>query len=174
MSKPKTIAERIDDIRARIAALSNERHELIAQQRSRVEVGESINRLLSHWQDKGETAIVRELQRAAVGSAPEVLTVKGNAAVSITPGNAPLALDLGPLLVALFGDVLRTRIGELLEQVPEGVESATRRARTTEIDRELDRVESEEESLIEQSEIDGDPIVRRPDARPEIVLALKM
>jgi len=172
MSKPKTIAERIGDIRTRIAALSDERRELIVQQRNRAELRESINRLLSHWRDKGEAAIVRELQRAACGFAPEVLTIKGNAAVSVTPGNAPLALDLGPLLSALFADVLRSRIGELLEQVPEGVESATRRARTAEIDRKLDRLESEEESFIEQSEAEGTPIGRRPDARPEIVLAV--
>lgn len=44
-------------------------------------------------------------------------------------------------------------------------------ARLTEIDAELDLLDTEEEQLGEMPDLDGDPIIRRTDARPEIILA---
>jgi hypothetical protein len=46
-------------------------------------------------------------------------------------------------------------------------------ARLTEIGSDLDRLEAEEEALIDASELEGQPIARRPNARPEIILALQ-
>lgn len=174
MSKPKSIADRVDAIRIDVSTLQCERRFLQSQRQSREELRESVRALIGHWRRKGEAAIARELQRAATGFAPEPLTVKGNAAVTIAPGNAPFSVDVGPLLLALFPEYVERRLFALMDAVPEGMDSAARRARLAEIDGELDRLESEEEALIEQSEIMGSPIDRRADARPEIVLASKV
>ena len=81
------------------------------------------------------------------------------------PGLLMDAVGFEPFAAALTAgleDVVTT------ELTPEQV-----RVRLIEIGRDLDRLELQEEALIDKSERDGQPIERRPDARPEIVLALQ-
>jgi hypothetical protein len=57
-----------------------------------------------------------------------------------------------------------------LQAVPESLGGAERIARLDAIATELDTLEREEEALIEAAENEGHEVMRRPDARPEIVI----
>jgi hypothetical protein len=168
----KPSADRITDTRGRISALQAERAAVTAQTRSRAECVTAIDALLDHWQRKGDAALAREAARLAAGQPAEFLTVKGTAAVASGVGLAPFALDLSALMVALLGRAaVRVAILDAIERVPEGLSADQRGARLREIEAELDELEDAEERLIESSEASNHPIARRPDARPEIVLA---
>ena len=74
------------------------------------------------------------------------------------------------MLAALLGaDVLAAVLNR---RVPndEAPDAAARSARIVAIDSELDRIEREEEAEIVRRQAAGNPIPRRGDARPEIVL----
>lgn len=161
--------EEVEALRARIAALQPERQTLVLQARTRAEVRAEIERTVAHWQERGAAALTRELQRAALGAAPDLLTADGTGPAA--GGVAHVRLDLGPLLVAVLGPAaVRKALVGALDAVPEGMPAEARAARLAEIDAELGQLEAEEERLVEMSELDGDPIARRPDARAEIVL----
>ena len=162
--------EEIEALRARIAALQAERRTIALQARARAEVRAEIERTVAHWSLLGAATLTREVQRAALGAAPELLTAHG--AGPAAGGVANMRLDLGPLLVSVLGAAaVRKALLATLDAVPEGLDAEARAARLAEIDADLDRLEAEEEKLVEMSELDGDPIARRPDARPEIILA---
>lgn len=172
MKNKKPTTDRIGELRDRIAESQSERATLAAQKRSRAECVASIDALLDHWQSKGADSLAREAARLAAGQPAEFLTAKGNAAVAGALGAAPFALDLSALLVSLMGrDAVRAVLTSAIERIPAGLSASERRARLREIDAELDTIEGEEERLIEESEATAQPIARRSDARPEIVLA---
>lgn len=83
-------------------------------------------------------------------------------------------VDLGPVLCALLGPA--TVAGMLASMVESSYAdtpgSADRAAELAEIDSELDRLEREEEREVCRLEVAGQRVVRRADARPEIVLEL--
>lgn len=165
--------EEVEALRVCIAALHADRTALQAQQRNRAAVGATVAALVDRWHAAGVDALGREIQRAAAGGPPDLMSVHGAVIIPKAPGVSPLSLDLGPLLTALLGPKAITRaLAGLLDQVPEGLDATARADRLTTIERELDRLEAEEERAIEMSELDGDPIERRPDARPEIILVL--
>lgn len=162
--------EEVEPLRARIAALQAERRTIALQARTRADVRAEIERTVAHWSDRGAATLTREVQRAALGAAPDLLTAHG--AGPAAGGVAHVRLDLGPLLVSVLGaSAVRKALLATLDSVPEGLDAEARAARLAEIDAELDRLEGEEEKLVEMSELDGDPIARRVDARPEIILA---
>lgn len=164
-----THREEVAALRERITALQAERRTIELQARTRGAVRAEIERTVTDWQERGAAALTREVQRAALGATPDLLAVHG--AGSAAGGVAHVRLDLGPLLVSVLGAAaMRKALFATLEQVPEGLDAAARAARLVEIDAELDRLEAQEEQAIEMSELDGDPIERRGDARPEIVL----
>lgn len=68
--------------------------------------------------------------------------------------------------------VLLARIVEEVGDREPGLPSAERAQRLAEIDRELFRLETEEEQFIEQFEAEGQDVVRREDANPAAVLGL--
>lgn len=161
--------EEIEPLRARIAVLQAERRTIALQARTRADVRAEIERTVAHWHQRGAAVLVREVQRAALGAAPDLLTAHGTGPAA--GGIANVRLDLGPLLVSVMGAAaVRKALLATLDAVPEGLGAEARAARLAEIDADLDRLEAEEEKLVEMSELDGDPIARRPDARPEIVL----
>ena len=139
-------------LRKRIESLQAERAELQAQTRSRAEVSTLLDGMVTAWARAGQAALSREVHNAATGQPSQPLTLRDQ--------------NLGPLMVALLGaeNVALALQGALLS-VPEGLPSAARLARIAEIGTILDKLETEEESLI-----DGSGFERRPDARPEIVL----
>lgn len=167
----KTI-EKIATIRSKIDVLHTERAALLAQPVSRADVLRRVDDALTHWHTQGMAALSIELERATAGGRADIFTLRGNAITTGQPGAAPFALDLGPLLVALIGVApLRKLVAQAAERVPAGVESKARSSRLAMIAAELDDLEREEEQQIVLREIDGMPVDRRADARPEIVLA---
>lgn len=157
-------------LRERISALQAERQTLVFQARTRAEVRAEIEATVAHWQTIGAASLTRELQRAALGAAPDLLTAHGTGPAA--GGVAHVRLDLGPLLTAVLGPAaVRKALLATLDAVPEGMPAEARAARLAAIDADLEKLERDEERLVEMSQLDGDPIARRPDARPEIILA---
>lgn len=163
--------QQVAALRDRIAALQSERATIAQQARTRADVRAEIERTIAQWQERGAATLAREVQRAALGAAPELLTAHG--AGPAAGGVAHVRLDLGPLLVSVLGaGAMRKALLATLDAVPEGLDAAARAGRLAAIDADLDTTEREEERLICEAELLGDEIERRADARPEILLAL--
>lgn len=143
---------KIETLRARIVAIQAERAALLRQKRNRAQVIQSIDELVAHWAAEGADLVARELQRAAEGGPPDPLRLK---------------TDMGPMFAMLLGaDAVRAALLAGIEAVPVGFDEQDRADRLVTLGVELDRLEKDEEALCESGGID-----RRPDARPEIVLA---
>lgn len=161
----------ITSLRERIATLQAERRSIKAQPLCRGEVEFQVYALVDRLHSAGTEAIATELRRAAAGGVANPFQISGTSIV--VAGVAPVNLDVGSLLVALIGkDVVRKALLHSLAKVPQGITPQERAARLVEIGTELDNLEAEEERLIVDAEMFGEPITRRRDARPEIVLAV--
>lgn len=153
----------ITNLRRKIADLQAERRDVESRGRSRAEVRASIESFArgaaAAGRDRVDRAIIDDDLTAA-------FTLRDPA-----PGQYP---NIAPLLAALMGaDALAAALCVGLDAlIPEGMPPEARRVRLAEIAAELDKLETAEERLIEASEARGEPIARRPDCRPEIVLAL--
>lgn len=162
----------LKQLRERIAALQTERASINALRRSREQVQATVDRWLSTAEAQGKAALQLAVDRVQAGQALAPCQVHGNAAVYQSPGAAPFSIDLGPLLVALVGKAaIQKRLATLVDDLPDGLAPTAREQRLTAIDAELLRLETEEEARIVEMEQAGEPVLRRPDARPEIVLA---
>ena len=140
---------KIEKLRADIARLQAERAELLRVKRSRTEVGECIQHLAAHWHSEGQRILTRELQRLSEGG----------------PGD-PLG-TFGPLIAMMVGrDAVAAALTAALPTVPEGLPPQARADALVTNGVALDRAERAEEAICEAEGID-----RRPDARPEIMLA---
>jgi len=112
-------------------------------------------------------------------------TIKPNQFADATAFHAPVqggqsheiiaAADTGPLLAFLFGDTIKEKFADAIQQsdYKEGPPAAERPKMIKDISAELDQLEFQEEQIIVEAEGVGIPIPRRPDARPEIVLKLE-
>jgi hypothetical protein len=173
MSKPikqLTAFDQVVTLRERIAKLQAERIRLTASKRSRAEVATMLDATVSSWALTGHAVLAREVNRAAAGLPVELLSLRGVVPVPAAPGAASISLSAGPLLVALMGaDAVKSALAATLSTVPEGMPTTARLARIAEIASELNKLEAEEEALIDAA--DG-AIERRADARPEIILAV--
>ncbi len=159
--------EQVDALREKIVARQAERKALQAQARSRAEVVALVDEKVAEWGATGAKVATLALSCAAAGSTYSPLKVEGRA---FDLGRA--TVDLGALMVALLGaQAVRAALLRGIDDVPVGLDRKAKAARLAAIERELDTLEAEEEALIEQSEAEGEPIQRRPNARPEIVLA---
>jgi hypothetical protein len=167
--KKPTTAEAVDTLREKIAALYAERAGLESQQRSREEVREH----LVEYVEKCHADGLQHLRDSLIALADGAHRIDPIPA-PVTPPmpTMPPLAAVGPALAILMGkeQLLSTLCRNLEEAVPEGVSRAERRTRIAKINTELDTLEAEEESLIERSEELGDPIARRPDARPDVIL----
>jgi hypothetical protein len=106
------------------------------------------------------------------GQAFAPLYVHGNAAVFQSPGAAPFSLDMGPLLISVLGKAaIKKTLSALVDELPDGLEPVAKAKRLAAIEAELLRLETEEEEIIVELEQAGETILRRADARPEIILA---
>lgn len=165
----------LEKIRDQIAILQVERAALIAPHRGRKVVTDLIAGYLAHAEAAGRAALATALLRADAGQALAPFTVKGAAVVSSAPSAAPFAVDMSGLLVALFGaERLKALLHELCSEIPEIPETPDPELRETQlrkIESELHALELKEEALICRLESEGAKVSRRPDARPEIVLA---
>jgi hypothetical protein len=156
----------IEELRARLRALQAERTVLAAQSRDRSQVVATVRQAVEHAHAAFVAQTRVALQVVAAGRSfespfkGEVLTV---GRVQVLEG------IVGALGVEAVMDMLLRQI----DCVPEGLTHDVRAARLAEIDRDIERIENAEEDLIEASEAAGTPIVRRADARPEIVLRVR-
>ena len=83
-----------------------------------------------------------------------------------------MSLDLGPLLLALLGKaVAKKALSAYVDELPEGLAPKARASRLAAIESELHLLETSEEAAIVDAEQHGEVILRRADARPEIILA---
>jgi hypothetical protein len=155
----------IAKVRSRIHALHTERRALEGQPRSRQEVAERVRCAVSRWRDEARKDMELALREIASGGFGAMLMAQ---VIPARYGSSDALL--GPVLALVLGDTLTNAMLQHLEAVPEGMEAADRTARLTEISEELDALETEEEALICQGEDRGDFVLRRGDARPEIVL----
>jgi Flp pilus assembly protein TadB len=162
----------LNQLRERIAALQTERASINALRRSREQVQATVDRWLSIAEAQGKAALQLAVDRAQAGQALAPCQVQGNAAVYQSPGAAPFSIDLGPLLVALVGKTaIQKRLAALVDDLPDGLAPTAKAQHLEAIADELLRLETEEEARIVEMEQAGETVLRRPDARPEIVLA---
>ena len=105
------------------------------------------------------------------GSRIDILEAQG-----LRNSDASVLTDLAPMLCALFGPELKARLGEAIKALPraQGPALKDRPARLQHLRDELDKLERGEERLIREAEAAGEPLERRGDARPEIVLAIDL
>lgn len=158
--------------RHKIAALQAERSELLGLCRNRAMVMAAVDAWLAAAEAQGQAALELAVNRAQAGQAFAPCHIAGNAAVIEAPGAAPFSVDLGPLLVALIGaKPLRKHLAALVNELPEGLGPDAKAQRLHEIGAILDELEAAEEALIVELELAGEDVLRRADARPEIVLA---
>jgi hypothetical protein len=159
----------IESARLKITALQRERMALEQQKASRAEVRAKVAALVNGWE---EAAVKRSglqllwmardghdsgLARADIGDA----------------GYDGLYAVLGPLLVSMLGaEHVTNCLLAGIESVPESLDKPARLARIAAINLELDRLEAEEEGLICAAEAQGLQVLRRPNARPEVILAV--
>jgi hypothetical protein len=159
----------IESLRVTIASLKCEQKTLTNQVRSRSEVVAHVEHCAAKWEREAQASVHRTLNVLAYGHSTALM----RAEVIDGTTQAPSEAEIGPLLTGLLG---AARVVEFLlagiDTVPEGLDTSDRLARLSVVNAELDRIEVEEERLIEASEYTSTLVPRRPDARPEIVLAL--
>lgn len=91
-----------------------------------------------------------------------------------TPDASAAVEQVFALLIATNRDAVRGMMAGAIADALEGkrpLSAEDRAARLREIDAEADRLERAEEALVRAAEAAGLPILRRGDARPEVVLA---
>ena len=127
---------------------------------------------LANAEEQGRAALQLAVDRAMDGQAFAPLYAQGNAAVFQSPGAAPFSLDMGPLLISVLGKAaIKKTLSALVAELPDGLEPVAKAKRLAAIEAELLRLETEEEEIIVELEQAGETILRRADARPEIILA---
>ncbi len=160
--------DRFNELREQIADLQREQRDLSSVRRSRAEVAAHVKKTVERWGAEAAKTNRLDLGELAHGHA-----LLGHVEVTLGVGNSPSFADVGPLLVLLLGaQKVSTALLAGIDSVPEGLPTEQRERRLAEISAELDRLEAGEERLILASEAAGAPVLRRADARPEIVLAL--
>lgn len=160
----------IDSIRTEVAALQAERKGLMRQPFGPADVAPALERSLvlktREWQERLDLALRRVSGGTSAGDAVSFL---------FDPENRPggLSVDAVALIGLLGADAISGALLARLDGVvPAGPSAAERAARIAEIDRDLDRLETDEEALVVESEATGMPIARRDDCRLDIVLAI--
>lgn len=160
---------KIEALRGQICALKSERRALEQQRWSRAELAERVRGMVKQWEADAARENAQQLAWMAGGDHGTKLLV----ADTFDAGRAGLYAALAPALVLMLGaEQVAARLLAGIEEVPVGLDTAERLARIAAIGRELDQLEAEEERLITEAEAEGLDVLRRPDARPEIVLAL--
>jgi len=80
-------------------------------------------------------------------------------------------VQLGPLLAALMGpEVLAAALRRFIDDIPQGLPLADRRARIAELDAQILEAEMSEERAVEALEALGETVLRRADADPRAIL----
>lgn len=162
----KAFAPRLAELRAKITQTKAELEALPDQP---LPAADAIARL--------ESWITTQAARFDAAQAARSFTTQGAhidvlQAQGLRNTDASVQTDLAPLLCSLFGPELKARLGEAIKALPgtPGPALKDRPARLQHLRDELDRLERGEERAIREAEAAGEPLERRGDARPEIVL----
>jgi hypothetical protein len=161
--------KKIEALRGQIRTLQAERTELQQQRWSRGEVAGKVRQMVQQWDADAASKNALHLRWMARGDHGfKLLTAN-----TVDTGSEGIYATLGPAAVHLLGaDLVTARLLAGIQHVPEGLDTAERLARIAAIGAELDRLEGDEERAVCAAEADGVDVLRRADARPEIVLAL--
>lgn len=163
-------ADKVLALRECIGALRSERRRLTEQVRSRSEVCAILEKQVAQWSAEADGQLRRDLCRIAAGESVNLLRAH------VDEGSLSFHAEahLGATLVLLAGEeALRARLSAQLDAIPDVPNGPERIARIAAIDLELHSVETEEERLICEAEDSGEAILRRGDARPDIVLGAR-
>jgi hypothetical protein len=161
--------KKIEALREQIRTLQAERTALEQQRLSRAEVASKVRGMVQQWQVDGASHNAQHLRRMAAGDHGSGLLI-ADTVETVCEGSYT---KLGPALVSMLGaEQVSAQLLAGIEHVPEGLDTAERLARIAAIGKELDKLEAEEERLISAAENEGVEVLRRADARPEIVLVL--
>ena len=164
--------QKLNELRRQISDRQAERLAIQRQRCSREQVKAILDSWLANAEEQGRAALQLAVDRAMDGQAFAPLYAQGNAAVFQSPGAAPFSLDMGPLLISVLGKAaIKKTLSALVDELPDGLEPVAKAKRLAAIEAELLRLEIEEEEFIVELEQAGETILRRADARPEIILA---
>ena len=161
-------ASRLASLRDQITAIRAEIERLPQQA---LPIPDAMDRL-DHWIaensarfDPSQAARAFITERGPLG---RVLAVQG-----LKTSENAVATDLAPLLCSLFGAEIRERLGAAIQAQTgtPGPRLADRPRALSSRTEELERLEIAEERLIRTAEAEGEPLARRADATPSIVLA---
>jgi hypothetical protein len=163
MAKALTIATQVDALRKQIAKLQRERNALGRVVANRTEAEGIVRR----WAVSAAAQGAERLRTLAVG-----VTAGGSVRTGCLTTGPTTQIDLTEVLAAVLGP--DTLAAAVLAQIPEDdwPDAAGRALRLDELDREIYRLGVEEEALIVASEATPEPILRRVDVDPRVVLDL--
>ncbi len=168
MTSKIAAATRLASLRDQIAAIRAEIERLPQQP---LPIPDAMDRL-DHWIaensarfDPSQAARAFSTERGPLG---RVLAVQG-----LKTSENAVATDLAPLICSLFGTEIREKLGAAIQAQTgtPGPRLADRPAHEAALRGELDNLERQEEQIIRDSESAGEPLARRPDASPAVVLA---
>lgn len=157
----------IKTIRDKIAALTFQQKAINAQPRSRDDVEAILTATLARFEATAAENMARTMAQLAAGQPASLFTVHGQTA------QGPVSIDLGPAFCSLLGTAsMLNAMQAAFKSVPEGLTAKGQvKALQTILD-QLDKLQTDEEAIVRQSEADGAPIPRRTGADPRYVLAL--
>ena len=157
----------LSELRDKIAALQFQKHVIDSQPRSRADVEAILTETLAKYEAVASANMARAVAQLAAGKSANFFTVHGMSA------HGPVSIDLGPMFTGLLGAAkLLTSMHAALISVPEGLTAPAATKTLKGLVAELDKLQTEEERLIRESEASGTPIPRRVGADPRFELAL--
>lgn len=157
----------ISKIRDKIKALEFQKRVIESQPRTRADVEAVLTETMARYEAVASINMQRAVAQLAAGQHASPFTVHGMTA------HGPVSIDLGPMFTSLLGTAsMLESMQAALKSVPEGL-PATEAANTLAgIVVQLDKLHTDEEKLIRESEADGCPVPRRTGADPRYELAL--
>lgn len=160
----------IDEVRSRLLALVAEREHIESAPMPPDDAAQAVEA----WLDETAAAFdvsFRSMLHTDWRSSPGLSFPRQHGGAGLDA--APAVRQLFGLVVMINRAAVRDIIVRSLEDAVEGrstISSADRARRLGALDAEITAVEKVEEALIREAEVAGLPVLRREDARPEIVL----
>lgn len=147
----------VEALRVQIAELQTQVKQVRALPPSADEISERVADVGSHGTDEVHRNALRKNLLADKFSAVQAFQTLS-------------AMSPAGMVALCMGDALAAGLTRLCADSGDGITSLEREQRLRDLGAELDRLEREEERLLDAMEVDGYIVRRRPDARPEIVL----
>lgn len=151
--------KKLETTRMKMAELREEFLHLQAQTRSREEVRAKVTSMVDGWHKEAQVNQRYLLRLLANGQSARFFDMEH-------PYN--LGVDL---TMALGPDAMKQALLRQIDSIPVGMPTEDRDGRLAVLATDIYVLEMEEEKIISQAEERGEFIMRRVDARPELVLA---